>query len=699
MLRLNAIEIVFPDSPAMLSLAEKLRKDLEAYRVPRAVVEKTGIRSVPDVTDPWLIVLCTPESPASPEVKEKIAAFTAAGNYHRILTLLADGLPEQSFPAELMVETLPDGSRAVREPLAANITAETERERAKKLSVEKLRLLAPILGVSFDELLNRRRRNQMRIAAAVSAVILLSAAAFSIYAFNRMQVIAGQNAALSEQFALAEKERDAAQEQRDAAREEFAGTTAIRAREVLDRGDCELAMLLCLEFLPESGQTTELPGILDEALHKICSQGYVPVTSVKEYAKTRYTRVEDKDKKEDEAEAGFPKTIAMPVPEEFDNGKETFELDLEVSSEEFGYAVYRGSFPRSRTSGGNVYRTRVCFRDEPERDHYLPFSEYNGEWAAADVILPDGTFIGTESAYSFCIYRYNPFTAEFLPFYDEAAEEQDKAPGITPEKRTITPLALQSDIKYFGTVEGAEGLVFGYTWYSSSTHNIGSADIKTYVFSEDPFRYLYTLDDTVILIRPLGSRYILGTARHGLTVFSTDPFEYRYTLENEPGLEFPTDHYSYETPVFADGRNLLYVNGDNGVKSVYDLDAGTRLSVISEPQLSYSMSISSEGLILSQIKSVPTLFRPEDGSVFGTISTEAMNSPELFGDYDEEAGRRSAMVIQVRGIVYEYREKELQVPEDLSGQAALAEELLNGRELTEAERDTFSLELEQGGSV
>ena len=42
---------------------------------------------------------------------------------------------------------------------------------------------------------------------------------------------------------------------------------------------------------------------------------------------------------------------------------------------------------------------------------------------------------------------------------------------------------------------------------------------------------------------------------------------------------------------------------------------------------------------------------------------------------------------------WEYREKEIPVPEDLDGQIALAKELLNGRELIPAERRKYHLEL------
>ena len=58
----------------------------------------------------------------------------------------------------------------------------------RKLETEKLRLFAPILGVSFDSLMNRRRRRLRRIALTAAAVVLAAAGAFLGYALNRMQI-------------------------------------------------------------------------------------------------------------------------------------------------------------------------------------------------------------------------------------------------------------------------------------------------------------------------------------------------------------------------------------------------------------------------------------------------------------------------------------------------------------------------------
>ena len=169
MIKLNAIEFVYPGTLELSALAERLRKEFASYRIPGSVAKKTKYKSLSEVDEPWLIVLCTPETPGCEEVKERIAAFSGEGRYHRILTLLVSGKPEESFPRELVFETLPDGTVKEHEPLAANIVAESEKESMKLLSVEKLRLLAPILGVSFDELRNRRRRNRRRTAPPSTA--------------------------------------------------------------------------------------------------------------------------------------------------------------------------------------------------------------------------------------------------------------------------------------------------------------------------------------------------------------------------------------------------------------------------------------------------------------------------------------------------------------------------------------------------
>ncbi|MBQ7535153.1 MAG: hypothetical protein IJT43_05975, partial [Stomatobaculum sp.] len=288
MIRYHNIEIVYPPSPANEEMAAYLLERLKAYRIPPAVVKKTGIRDIAEVEKPTLIVLCMPESQQDPEVEEAVLRFSAAGNYSRIIALITGGRSGERFPYALLHETKPDGTVVDREPLAANISAPTLREQKKKLEVEKLRILATILGVAYDDLRNRRMRQRMRIAAAAGAVVLAGALAFLGYALSRVRVLSKQNEELNVQYDAASEAAAEAETQRLEARKAFAKTIASQAQAVHETGDNELALLLMLEMLPdgqgaqeEREAIKELPEIqetLKNILGDLCGQGYVPLT-------------------------------------------------------------------------------------------------------------------------------------------------------------------------------------------------------------------------------------------------------------------------------------------------------------------------------------------------------------------------------------------------------------------------------------
>ena len=63
MVTIDQISILYPEKPGMESLANTLANKLKRYKIPRSVVKRTGISSLADVKEPWLIVLCVPETP------------------------------------------------------------------------------------------------------------------------------------------------------------------------------------------------------------------------------------------------------------------------------------------------------------------------------------------------------------------------------------------------------------------------------------------------------------------------------------------------------------------------------------------------------------------------------------------------------------------------------------------------------------
>ncbi|MDR1070891.1 MAG: hypothetical protein LBL37_08945, partial [Gracilibacteraceae bacterium] len=179
----------------------------------------------------WLVVVCTPDLPLSKWCMAEIDYFIQAGRRNNILTILAAGEPEESFPPQLRF--LPDGAGGLTElePLAADLRAPNIRAMRRKLRVEKLRLLAPILGVGFDDLRRRARERFLRLAvtAALTAAVIL--AGFGSYAFSQSMVIARQNAELTEQKSK---------------------VYANFSQEQLDRGNRAGAALLALEALPRN---------------------------------------------------------------------------------------------------------------------------------------------------------------------------------------------------------------------------------------------------------------------------------------------------------------------------------------------------------------------------------------------------------------------------------------------------------------
>lgn len=132
----------------------------------------------------FLVVLCSPRSSASVWVNEEILLFKKLGREDRILPLIIDGEPNASepgkegFPAasecfpvglryKIGTDGRPDLTRRT-EPIAADIRGDdgsqprfTDVECIPLLEREKLRLIAGISGVGFDQLIQRDRQREV----------------------------------------------------------------------------------------------------------------------------------------------------------------------------------------------------------------------------------------------------------------------------------------------------------------------------------------------------------------------------------------------------------------------------------------------------------------------------------------------------------------------------------------------------------
>ena len=199
--RSYAAFISYRHLPLDRRVALLVQRRLESYVVPKEYRDRVGRRRLSPVfrdedelplssnlTDSilqaldrseYLIVICTPELPKSLWCEAEIRYFLKHHDRNRLLAVLADGTPAESFSPLMLHEFDGDGN-IVRdiEPLAANIAGPNHAIRRGALAKELTRLRAAVLGCPFDALWQRERRAFMGRLALLLAVVL---AALSIF--------------------------------------------------------------------------------------------------------------------------------------------------------------------------------------------------------------------------------------------------------------------------------------------------------------------------------------------------------------------------------------------------------------------------------------------------------------------------------------------------------------------------------------
>lgn len=216
----------------------------------------------------WLIVVCSPDTPASPWVQSEIDTFLEYHDRSRILAVLTAGDPDTSFPPQLKGDGVGTG-----EVLAADARGRSIHQVQKKLRGDALlKIAAPLLGTTFDTLKQRRKIYQLQRLTAFTAACLLVVMGFVAYAVNRANVIARQAVQIAEEY-----ERSLINESR---------FLVEQAEKRLNANDPLGAIELALAALPSEAQDrpvlTEAEYILGKALgiYTIPSSTQEAVTAV-----------------------------------------------------------------------------------------------------------------------------------------------------------------------------------------------------------------------------------------------------------------------------------------------------------------------------------------------------------------------------------------------------------------------------------
>lgn len=247
--------------------AKRLHSMLENYRVPRKLMRDRGLprrvgrifrdeEELPASSElkaeidtalkqsRFLIVVCSPRVVQSRWCNEEIRRFRELGRHHRILALLIEGEPSASFPPALreIRRTITDAQGLAREqieevePLAADVRPERKENKGHVGRMAKLRLLACLLGVRFDDLRQReheRRTRRLALAGVVMASLLCILASLTVFALIQRTRAIHQTARAEANEARANEETKRAQKsEADALRQKAIAVEQSRATQV-----------------------------------------------------------------------------------------------------------------------------------------------------------------------------------------------------------------------------------------------------------------------------------------------------------------------------------------------------------------------------------------------------------------------------------------------------------------------------------
>ena len=205
-------------------IAARLHSLIENYHIPSNIRKKLDIKKMGRVfrdeeelplsvdlggdieealrNSEWLIVVCSPAYLESRWCKAELDYFISLGRRDHILTVLVNGEPDAAFPEQLRYVTV-NGTIKEIEPLAADVRSESLALSLKKLNDEKLRILAPMLGVTFDDLRQRAHRRQLNIILGSGLLIILALSGFIGFAlYKNGQISRQRDIAMDNQMQL-----------------------------------------------------------------------------------------------------------------------------------------------------------------------------------------------------------------------------------------------------------------------------------------------------------------------------------------------------------------------------------------------------------------------------------------------------------------------------------------------------------------
>lgn len=205
--------ICYKHTPMDSAAAKELRNALEHYGrgifmrsrpIRRVFLDEGELASCADFGErirdalkhaKWLIVLCSRETKESHWVTEEIKTFLEFHSPSQVLAVVIDGEPEHVYP-DILIK---NGINA-KSLLAADARGDSLKEIRKKIQSDaKLKIAAPILNMTYDDLKQRDKLYRWKRNTVGICLGFLVLALFSGYAAIKSRQIASQALEITKQ--------------------------------------------------------------------------------------------------------------------------------------------------------------------------------------------------------------------------------------------------------------------------------------------------------------------------------------------------------------------------------------------------------------------------------------------------------------------------------------------------------------------
>ena len=271
--------ISYRHTPRDIEVAEELQKQLERFPIPKELQKKYGIRRIERIfrdkselpttsslTDDienalresdFLLVICSPDTKESRWIEREISLFLEHHDQDHVLTVLSAGEPMDVIPERLLKRTRrirqEDGTELEItddiEPLSCDYRMPFRQARKTELP----RLLAVMIGCSYDELMRRRHQYTVRRYAAAASIITLALSVFIAHLiYSRKEI---------------QKNYELAQKNLDQSRINQSLYLSASSLEALEKHDRITAAHLALAAMPENSDRP----LVSEAMYALSS--------------------------------------------------------------------------------------------------------------------------------------------------------------------------------------------------------------------------------------------------------------------------------------------------------------------------------------------------------------------------------------------------------------------------------------------